>query len=86
VVRTYHVWVDKDISSSQIRKVLKEGMEVEGKTVKPLNFRLIRKDNRYFVYEVKLREGRKREVRRIVKSMSGNVKEFLGLIMDLSPL
>ncbi|MCI4454036.1 MAG: rRNA pseudouridine synthase [Thermodesulfobacterium sp.] len=77
VVRTYHVWVDKAFSSSQIEKVLKEGVEVEGKIVKPLNFKLIKKDNRYFVYEVKLKEGRKREVRRIVKSMSRNVKRLL---------
>ncbi|MCC6048339.1 MAG: hypothetical protein LM579_02265, partial [Thermodesulfobacterium sp.] len=33
VVRTYHVWVDKDFSSSQIKKVLKEGVEVEGKNI-----------------------------------------------------
>ncbi|MCC6048340.1 MAG: nucleolar 14 family protein [Thermodesulfobacterium sp.] len=56
---------------------------MRGKTFKPLNFRLIRKDNRYFVYEVKLKEVKKREVRRIVKSMSGNVKEFLGLVSSL---
>jgi len=77
VIRTYHVWVDRAFSSSQIEKVLKEGVVVEGKIVKPLHFRLIRRDNRYFVYEVKLKEGRKREVRRIVKSMSGNVKRLL---------
>jgi 23S rRNA pseudouridine2605 synthase len=77
MVRTYHVWVDKAFSSLQIKKVLEEGVEVEGKIVKPLNFRLIKKDNHYFVYEVKLKEGRKREVRRIVKSMSGNVKRLL---------
>ena len=91
VVRTYQVWVDKFFSNSEIEKVSKNGVEVEGKIVKPSSFRFLKKDGRFFVYEIKLKEGRKREVRRIIKSISGTVKRLLRVgfgpltLSDLKP-
>ncbi len=77
VERTYLVWVDKVLPQEKIKKMLKKGVEIEGKFFKPLEFLLLKITKSYALYRVKIKEGKKREIRKIVKSLSGEVKRLV---------
>ena len=73
VKRVYRVWVTPKIENKKIEKLLKSGIRIENKLVKPLNFKLLRKDKTKWIYEVAVKEGIKREVRKMIAYLGGKV-------------
>ncbi len=78
VKRIYLVWVKPQLDKKHIKKLLKEGILIEGKKVKPTHFQELKKEkNGIYVYKVIVKEGVKREVRRIVAFLGGDVIRLL---------
>ncbi|QER42927.1 rRNA pseudouridine synthase [Thermodesulfobacterium sp. TA1] len=77
VERRYLVWVTPKLNEKKINQMLKEGVNIEGKVVKPVVFRLIKTEGKNYVYEVCVKEGIKREVRKMVAYLEGKVHRLL---------
>ncbi len=77
IKRTYLVWVKPFISQRKINKVLKEGVKLKERLVKPVEFKFIRMEEDYNVYKVIVKEGIKREVRKIVGYLGARVYRLL---------
>lgn len=77
VKRTYWVWVKPKILGNKIKLLLNEGVEIEGKIIKPLNFCFLKKEGPLYTYEVVVKEGVKREVRKMVSFLGGKVHKLL---------
>jgi 23S rRNA pseudouridine2605 synthase len=77
VERRYLVWVSPKLEEPKIKNLLKHGIHLEGKLVKPLVFRLVKNENKSYVYEVCVKEGIKREVRKMVAYLGGKVHRLL---------
>jgi len=77
VVRTYQVWVNSWLSQEGIKELLEKGIELEGKIIKPLEFRLVKTSKGAFIYQVSVKEGVKREVRKMVAYLGGKVLRLL---------
>ncbi|MFN3504934.1 MAG: pseudouridine synthase [Caldimicrobium sp.] len=75
--RTYRVWVPTKLDERAIKKLLKEGIVIEGKRIKPLTFYFIKSQGKLYIYEVTVKEGVKREVRKMVKALGGEVVRLL---------
>ncbi|MEZ0343819.1 MAG: pseudouridine synthase [Caldimicrobium sp.] len=73
VPRTYHVWVKPKLSEKAIKELLKKGLNLEGKVIKPLEFKLIKTLRGSYIYQVTVKEGIKREVRKMVSFLGGEV-------------
>ncbi|NPA38956.1 MAG: rRNA pseudouridine synthase [Thermodesulfobacteria bacterium] len=73
VKRTYLVWVTPKLSEEKISNLLKNGVIIANKRVKPLKFELFKKDGEEWVYRVVVKEGVKREVRKMVGFLGGRV-------------
>lgn len=65
VLRVYHAWVRGHPEERALRRLLKEGIEVEGRRVFPKAIRRLSKDRQSTTFEVVVGEGRKREVRKL---------------------
>lgn len=77
VPRTYHVWVKPKLSEKAIKEVLKKGFNLEGKIIKPIEFKLIKTSRENYIYQVTVKEGIKREVRKMVSYLGGEVLRLL---------
>ncbi len=77
VKRVYKVWVSPRLSEEKIKLLLKKGTVVGEKRVKPLVFKFVGKDENGWIYEVVVKEGIKREVRKMVGSLGGRVHKLL---------
>lgn len=77
IKRTYHVWVEPKLKEDKIQELLTKGMNLEGKIVKPLKFDLIKSFQGQYVYEVVVKEGVKREVRKMVSYLGGKVLKLI---------
>ncbi|MFN4131459.1 MAG: pseudouridine synthase, partial [Caldimicrobium sp.] len=60
-----------------IKMLLRDGIILEEKKVKPLEFDFIKKDGRFWVYRVTVKEGVKREVRKMVSYLGSKVYRLL---------
>lgn len=91
VKRVYRVWVTPKIENKKIEKLLKSGIRIENKLVKPLSFKLLRKDKTKWIYEVAVKEGIKREVRKMIAYLGGKVYRLVRIkfgplsLKDLKP-
>ncbi len=63
--RIYHATVKGHPKPEAIERLLKKGIEVEGRRVYPQSIKLLGKSPRATTYEVTVGEGRKREVRKL---------------------
>ncbi|MCD6490215.1 MAG: rRNA pseudouridine synthase [Thermodesulfobacterium sp.] len=77
VKRVYKVWVTPKIENEKIEKLLKFGIKIEDKLIKPLSFKLLRKDKNKWIYEVAVKEGIKREVRKMIAYLGGKVHRLV---------
>ena len=91
VKRVYKVWVTPKIENEKIEKLLKFGIKIEDKLIKPLSFKLLRKDKNKWIYEVAVKEGIKREVRKMIAYLGGKVYRLVRIkfgplsLKDLKP-
>ncbi|AEH44936.1 pseudouridine synthase [Thermodesulfatator indicus DSM 15286] len=69
IKRVYHATIKGHPHEKLIDRLLKEGVEVEGRRVFPKKIRLLRRSPRTSTYEIVVGEGRKREVRKIFASI-----------------
>jgi len=77
VKRVYWVWVTPRLEDKKIRDLLKFGVLMDGKLIKPLSFSLLKKDKEKWVYEVTVKEGVKREVRKMIAYLGGKVHKLV---------
>ncbi len=77
IPRLYRVWLIRPPREDLLERILREGLEIEGRRVFPDEIRLIRRSRREIVYEVRLHEGRKREVRKIFAAAGSRVKRLV---------
>lgn len=77
IPRVYRVWLTRPPREDLLARILKEGLEVEGRRVFPDEIRLVRRNRRETIYEVRLHEGRKREVRKIFAAAGSLVKRLV---------
>lgn len=77
IKRTYLVWVNLKLDEKGIERLLMEGIEIEKKRVKPLEFSLIKREESFWVYKVTVKEGIKREIRKMVSFLGGKVYRLL---------
>lgn len=73
VVKKYRVTVSRELAAAEISAV-KSGVEFEGEIYRALEAALIEKKNGgRAVYEIKLNEGKKREIRQMIKALGARV-------------
>jgi len=77
VERTYLVWVTPQLKNKKIKNLLKNGVTIENKLIKPLKFELLKKEKNQWVYKVCVKEGVKREVRKMVAYLGGKVHRLV---------
>ncbi len=77
VKRVYHVWVTPKLKEKRIKDLLNKGILIEDKLVKPISFKFLKKDNQKWIYEVCVKEGVKREVRKMVAYLGGKVHRLI---------
>ncbi len=77
VIRTYWVWVTPELKKEKIKRLLEKGVLIGNKRVKPLKFKLLKKDRTQWIYEVSVKEGVKREVRKMIGFLGGRVHRLL---------
>ena len=91
IPRVYRVWLTRPPREDLLLRILREGLEIEGRRVFPEEIKLIRRSRRECVYEVRLHEGRKREVRKIFATAGSRVKRLVRIqfgplrLSDLRP-
>ncbi len=91
IPRVYRVWLFRPPREDLLLRILREGLEIEGRRVFPEEIRLIKRSRRECVYEVRLHEGRKREVRKIFAAAGSRVKRLVRIqfgplrLSDLRP-
>lgn len=91
VPKTYRVWV-KGKPSESVLKTLREGVMLEDGKTAPAKVRLIRSTSNTSLLEITLREGRKRQIRRMAQAVGHPVVRLvrigfgpLRLPNDLAP-
>ncbi len=78
VKRTYLVWVKPKLDKTRIEELLKNGVIIEDKKIRPLVFEKLKsKKNGICIYKVVVKEGIKREVRKMVAFLGGEVIKLL---------
>ncbi len=77
VIRIYQVWVSPKLETEKIYKLKNQGLCIEKRLVKPLKFELIKNEQKKWVYEVVVKEGVKREVRKMISYLGGKVHKLL---------
>ncbi|MBX6423778.1 pseudouridine synthase [Thermosulfurimonas sp. F29] len=77
IPRVYRVWLVRPPREELLLRILREGLEIEGRRVFPDEIRPLRRNRRECVYEIRLHEGRKREVRRIFAAAGTLVKRLV---------
>ena len=75
VVKTYVVTVDGRLSAEQIAE-LKAGSYLDGKRTKPTAVKVLRKSPAQSLLEIRLTEGRNREIRRILARLGHKVRRL----------
>lgn len=75
VEKEYVASVEGDVKISDIKKIEK-GIELDGKLTAPCRIMLRRKGKKRTVYRVKLREGKKRHIKRMFEAIGGRVVEL----------
>jgi 23S rRNA pseudouridine2605 synthase len=89
IPKTYHVWVEGDISEQALTR-WRQGVLLAGKMTLPAEVEVIRKKQPYeTLLEVVLREGRNRQIRRVAKQLGHPVlrlhRTAIGSIQLQSP-
>ncbi len=74
--RIYHATVKGHPKPEAIERLLKKGIEVEGRRVYPKSIKLLGKGPRSTTYEVTVGEGRKREVRKLFAAIGHPVTKL----------
>ncbi len=69
IKRVYHATVRGHPSPEVLKRLIREGVEVEGRRVYPKSIKILGKTSRTTTLEVVVGEGRKREVRKIFASV-----------------
>ena len=77
VKRVYWVWVTPKIENKKIKKLINSGIVIEGKLIKPVNFKFLKKEKNKWIYEITVKEGIKREVRKMIGYLGGKVHKLL---------
>lgn len=91
ISRIYHVWVKPDIPQEKLQTLLKKGLTIDGRTVKPVKFTFLRRSKEGYVYEVEIKEGVKREIRKMVSHLGSRVERLVRVafgpigLRDLKP-
>jgi 23S rRNA pseudouridine2605 synthase len=68
VHKTYHVWVDRELTSDEVQRA-KEGVWDEGERLSVLSIRKAPSPRQAVKYEMVLGEGRNRHIRRLMEAM-----------------
>lgn len=72
VPKTYEVTIKGALEDKYIEKI-KEGIEIEGRKLIPLNIKILDSKKNRTIIEIKIIEGRKRIIRKIFKKIGYNV-------------
>jgi len=73
VKRVYKVWVSPKLKKEKIERLIKSGVIIENKLIKPLSFDLLGANKDKWIYQITVKEGIKREVRKIINYLGGKV-------------
>jgi len=72
IPKTYHVQVDQVVPQDQLGR-LRRGIRLEDGQTRPADVRLLKKRGRGLWYEIRIREGRNRQVRRMFRAVGARV-------------
>ncbi len=75
VVKTYIVRVDGKVTGTEIDE-LRKGMYIDGKKTGPIEASISRRSHQSTWLEIKLREGRNREIRRVLAKVGHKVRRL----------
>ena len=75
--KTYHVVVEGFLSDQSIEKWQRGGMPLDGIFTAPAKIAVIRQERKFTQLKVTLREGRKRQIRRIANMLGHSVRELV---------
>ncbi len=75
--KTYHVVVEGYLSDQSIDKWRRGGMPLDGTFTAPAKIEVIRQERQFTQLKVTLREGRKRQIRRIANMLGHSVRELV---------
>jgi 23S rRNA pseudouridine2605 synthase len=76
VERTYRVSVEGSVRADALRR-LSKGIEVEGQRMAVVSARLLERDDRHTVLEIALAEGRKRQIRALMRAVGHPVRRLV---------
>ena len=75
VWKTYHIMIAPPLPEADIERVRQGGIDIEGHPSAPARVRALDRNGRR--YEVQLREGRKRQLRRMVEALGSRVQRLV---------
>ncbi len=80
VAKTYHVWVDGAVSAAAMIEMCK-GMRIDNESMRMAHIQLLHCEKDLFVYEVELKQGKKRQIRRMMMVVGCSVKRLVRVKM-----
>ncbi len=75
VEKTYHVLIKGNIDRDSLER-LSNGIELDGKKTQPSKIRILDMGKKTTFIEIKLKEGKKRQIRRMLKEVGYEVKKL----------
>lgn len=74
ISRTYEVLASGHITDKEIEDILNNGIDIgRGEKSKPLSFKIVPKNDDFAWYEISLKEGKNREIRRLFEALNSPV-------------
>ncbi len=75
VEKTYHVLIKGNIDEDSLEK-LSKGIELDGKKTQPSKIKILDMGKKTTFIEIKIKEGKKRQIRRMLKEVGYEVKKL----------
>ena len=76
--RTYKVLITGQITDEEIKDLLKKGMGIgRGEKTQPTSLKMLSKNDNSTWVEVRLKEGKNREIRRLFEALNRPVKRLI---------
>lgn len=72
VARVYRVWIDRTLAPTE-RQRIRRGLRCDGRVLRAAELESAGRDGKSYIYRVVLREGRNRQIRRLMRQLGVRV-------------
>lgn len=80
IEKTYEVWVEPPLSSEQLNQ-FRSGVLIDGSKTAPAEIDLLKQKGTYALYKIIIREGRNRQIRKMISKLGSKVTRLKRVAM-----